>query len=477
MTQPNLVKQFFNVAKLMPTFVRRKCHIWLPAYVRTQIQRRKQPASDAGPIDVMVAMVDHFEPSRREGAAGVKKVEEWCAGYEQIASRHRDSDGVMPQHTWFYRYDYPNFDCLNILSKYVHRHLGEIEFHLHHGNDTSESFAQTIREGVTWFNTGGAMLTAEPTPKRGFAYIAGNWALDNGRGDASMSGVNNELEILARAGCFADFTFPAYGVNAQPRMVNSIYYATDTPAAKSYDTGVPVQVGVPPTGDLMIFEGPLYVDWGNGYIEHSALETFAPYMRERVAYWLRAGVHVAGRPEWIFVKLHTHGMQSRGMFLGPQLEQLLSDLETQYRGGKFRLHYVTAREAYNIAKAAEAGKTGDPNLYRDFIFKQPANRLVHCNSPYELESWSPERVSLRTISPSDNTRVELNNSPVAKLEGGQISRVELHCARGEIQNLRIEGDGDCRITLAAPAGPGSETQTATVRMPALYCPRRIEATP
>jgi hypothetical protein len=33
------------------------------------------------------------------------------------------------------------------------------------------------------------------------------------------------------------------------------------------------------------------------------------------------------------------------------------------------LHYASVREAYNIIKAAEAGKTGDPDQYRNFVIK------------------------------------------------------------------------------------------------------------
>ena len=39
-------------------------------------------------------------------------------------------------------------------------------------------------------------------------------------------------------------------------------------------------------------------------------------------------------------------------------------------GTNFRLHYVTAREMYNIIKAAEAGKSGDPSAYRDFQIRR-----------------------------------------------------------------------------------------------------------
>lgn len=58
--------------------------------------------------------------------------------------------------------------------------------------------------------------------------------------------------------------------------------------------------------------------------------------------------------------------------LGQPVDDMHTYLETAYNDGrKHVLHYVTAREMYNIAKAAEAGKTGNPGLYRDFELAAP----------------------------------------------------------------------------------------------------------
>jgi len=90
---------------------------------------------------------------------------------------------------------------------------------------------------------------------------------------------------------------------------------------------------------------------------------------------VRTGIHVEGRPEWIFVKVHTHGTQERDMdtLLGEPMDQAFTHLETRYNDGKdWKLHYVSAREMYNIVKAAEAGLDGDPGLYRDHVVPRPA---------------------------------------------------------------------------------------------------------
>jgi hypothetical protein len=38
-------------------------------------------------------------------------------------------------------------------------------------------------------------------------------------------------------------------------------------------------------------------------------------------------------------------------------------------GARYVLHYVTAREAYNVVRAAMDGQGGDPDAYRDWDVK------------------------------------------------------------------------------------------------------------
>lgn len=58
--------------------------------------------------------------------------------------------------------------------------------------------------------------------------------------------------------------------------------------------------------------------------------------------------------------------------LGQPVDDMHAYLETAYNDGRRHvLHYVSAREAYNIAKAAEAGREGNPDEYRDFLLPPP----------------------------------------------------------------------------------------------------------
>jgi hypothetical protein len=85
------------------------------------------------------------------------------------------------------------------------------------------------------------------------------------------------------------------------------------------------------------------------------------------------GIHVEGRPEWVVVKIHTHGTQEPDMptLLGQPMAEAFSYLESRYNDGvDWKLHYVSARETYNIIKAAESGLDGNPGDYRDFLIQR-----------------------------------------------------------------------------------------------------------
>jgi hypothetical protein len=418
---------------------------WLPGYLRHHRSFDRRQLPEDRPVDVLVLCADHFEPARKHGdAAAVEAVQSWCAEYEELAGRHRDADGRLPQHTWFYRSDYPNRGCLEALSASAFRGFGEVEFHLHHGHDTEATFAAALHQGLDWFNASGAMLGAEPEPRRFFGYVAGNCGLDNGAGEPAFSGCDTELRVLREAGCYADFTFPSLGSPAQPRKINAIYYATEDGRPKSYDTGTDVEVGRPPSGDLMLFQGPVGLNWWTRCFDDGSLENTSPPHPLRLAGWLSAHVHVRGRPEWVFVKLQTHAMQNRQSFLSPAHDALLTAMEYWWNRPPFRLHYVTAREAYNIAKAAEAGCQGNPGAYRDHVLPPPANRHIRCSRPWRLHSWSPWRVRLEILEAGE-TRIEFAQEALRSVQGRlRFLDLENVGKRGEVR-LQVEADGPVAV--------------------------------
>lgn len=362
----------------------RQMQIWLGSYIR-----RKRPRVTGKPIHVMFCFVDHFEPAwgKVDLSTQRARVDRWCRDYRKLAGAHRDADGRPPQHTFFYPEEEYLEEHLDKLASLCADGFGEIEVHLHHDNDTPDNFRTTIDRFNRVLHGRHNALPRDPrTGRLRFGFIHGNWCLDNSRADGRWCGINNELILLRELGCYADFTLPSAPSETQTRMINAIYYATDAPARpKSHDSGELVRVGGKPSGDLMIVQGPLGLNWRSRRlgivprIENADVRHACPPTPDRVDAWINTGVHVEGRPEWVFVKIHTHGTQERDMdtLLGDAADRMHRYLEDNYNDGKrYVLHYVTAREVYNIIKAAEAGLTGNPHGYRDYELPPPGVRIA-----------------------------------------------------------------------------------------------------
>jgi hypothetical protein len=345
--------------------VRAKAYLWLPDYARHLVEQRP---SVTGTRHLIFLFVDHYEPGR--GELGVARNREWISQYRALAGKHRDSYGRRPQHTWFYPFDHQNEGVMRDLSRASFEGLGEVELHWHHGNDTNQSLPPKLSAALAWFRSFGALVSQDG--KTSFGFIHGNWALDNSR-KPELCGVSRELTILKEAGCYADFTFPSVGDESQPRKVNSIYYAIDDDRPKSYDQGTDARVGQQRPDGFLLLEGPVALKLGRQFTEGGNIEVGHEASPERIDRWVRANIHVKGRPEWVFVKIHTHGFQSRSAIFSEETDALLSQLERSYGSGDWRLHYVTAREAYNLVRAAEDGLSGDPDAYRDYQVKRPVN--------------------------------------------------------------------------------------------------------
>jgi len=219
---------------------RRNMHLWLGSY-----WRRRIPAVTDGPVHVMFCFVDHFEPQwgRPSYDVEVKRVARWREGYPRLASRHRDADGVHPQHTFFYPEEEYRVEHLDEIAALCRAGFGEIEVHLHHDNDTEAGLREKITRFVGVLHERHGALPVDPaTGRPAFGFIHGNWCLDNSRADGRWCGLNNELILLRELGCYADFTLPSAPSDTQTATANRIYYATDDPdAPKSHDTGAPVR--------------------------------------------------------------------------------------------------------------------------------------------------------------------------------------------------------------------------------------------
>lgn len=359
----------------------RNIAVWLGSHLRQDWRASVPPGTTR---HLMFCFVDHFEPQWLNPTYEVEcaRVTRWRKDYEKLCAGRKDADGRGPIHTFFYPEEEYRPEHLDKLTELCRLGIGEIDIHLHHHNDTEESFRNKLRGFVKTLVERHDALPLDPvTGQARWGFIHGNWALDNAHPAGVNCGINNELVVLREEGCYADFTLPAAPDPCQTSTINKIYYAKDDiDKPKSHDTGERVSVGGRSSGDLMIIQGPLGFNWKERKfglvprIENADVRTSCPPSPHRIDAWVNTGIHVSGRPEWTFVKVHTHGTQERDMetLLGDAMRRAHDHLESRYNDGVvWKLHYVSAREMYNIVKAAEAGRDGDPGQYRDFVMARP----------------------------------------------------------------------------------------------------------
>ncbi len=365
--------------------VPKNAHLWLPGLVGQRVSGRRRLLRGA---HVMFAIADHYEPFHG-GVSQLqadRRVARWHADYVRSVEGLRDADGRTPQHSFFYPAEQYDPTHVEKLARLVEQGGGEVEVHLHHDRDTSANLRRTLVEFTSCLRERHGLLTTHADGTTAYAFVHGNWALDNARPDGRHCGVNDELTVLKATGCYADFTLPGVPDASQTRTVNSIYYAVDDPhRPRSHDRGVRALVGCrPPASGLLMIQGPLGLDWSRRKhrvlpgIESGTLNNSTGHLPDssRFARWLAASVCVQGRPDWLFVKVHTHGAHERNadVLLGPVMRRFHTAVLEQLARSGMHLHYVTAREMANIVRAAEEGAGDDPGAYRDYWLPPPYRR-------------------------------------------------------------------------------------------------------
>jgi hypothetical protein len=351
----------------------------------------RSPAS--GPVHLMFALADHFEPAIDEvdGRKRVSRTEQerrlewWCREYPKIAERWRDEEGGPFVHTYFYPAEQYDEGLLAALAEHCHEGWGEIEVHLHHGifePDTPENTRRLLvefRDRLAFRHR--CLAVEEGSTQVRYAFVHGNWALANSAG-GQVCGVDSEMQILAETGCYADMTMPASILHpAQIAKINSVYEcALPLEQAAPHRKGYDLAAGRAPQTFPLIIQGPLVVDVGGmvrgrkGAIENGDITGSRPMTLERLALWKQAQIRVEGRPEWLFIKLHCHAMNptQKDAVLGDAFRKFLEDLVRGAAQRKETLHFVTAREMTNILLAACDGRDGNPGDYRDYRFRRLA---------------------------------------------------------------------------------------------------------
>lgn len=354
-------------------------HNWLGGYARHLVARARAPRP-SGPRHLLFALCDHWEPGWNDATpdVGDARVRAWAERYPELARGYRDADGRHPRHSFFFPGEQYTPGWLDTLADLTRAGLGEVELHLHHQDDTADKLRADIAHYLEILGRHGHFSRGEDGRPR-YAFIHGNWCLANARRDGRHCGVDAELPLLFETGCYADYTFPAAPDESQHDIVNQIYWPTgNLSRRRAYDTGVRARVGEVMDDRILMIEGPLAIARRAGRLtprlEYGALQAVDPASPSRIRTWVDQSIHIEGRPEWVFVKVYTHGAPEAqaDSLLGDGGHALHRELTTRYNDGtEWILHYVTAREMYNVAIAALEGKSGNPGDYLDHRLKPP----------------------------------------------------------------------------------------------------------
>lgn len=374
---------------------------WLlryPVWRAGEVVRRA--TKPEGTSHLIFVVANHFEPGL--GNTAIRRLERWCELARSTGDAIRDHDGTPFRHTNFFpaeQYERPLLDQLSGLQSDGY---GEVEIHLHHGVDQPDTAENTKRQLETFRDVlaedhkclARSTSPVDSQPKYGFVH--GNWALANSAG-GRFCGVDSEMQILADTGCYADFTLPSVPYQSQVARINAIYQCGHPFAeARPHRSGPGLKVG----DDLklpIIFTGPLVFDWTRRLrglpvprVEDGALAQNYPLSLNRLKGWRSAGIGVRNRPDWIFIKLYCHGFfeWDQDLMIGEQMKRFMQEvLELGDRTGEFKVHFASAREAFNMVAAAVDGKQGEPGSYRDYKLRQIMQEGAKAtNRKAELES-------------------------------------------------------------------------------------------
>ena len=359
---------------------------WLSRYPFWRAETLLRSLSENGATQhLIVIVVNHFEPSWKDDGSfwdldtQARRLESWVKQARATGHRLRDHDGTPFRHTYFYPGEQYHRRLVETLAELEAEGLGEVEIHLHHGverPDTADDVRRALADFRDLLAEEHKCLSREDGDERPrYAFVHGNLALANSMG-GRCCGVDNEMEILAETGCYADMTLPSAPQESQVAMINAIYQCGRPLNERApHRTGRPLRVGgrvQPP----VILTGPLVFDWSlraqslpKPRLDGGVLSAKYPLSAARLNRWRNARITVKGRPDWIFIKLYCHGFFTgdQEAILGqPMLKFWSEAMESADRDGRLRIHFATAREAFNIAMAAVDGRDGDPRIYRDY---------------------------------------------------------------------------------------------------------------
>jgi hypothetical protein len=360
---------------------------WLVRYPFERLASRlQQNAFEKKHIIFTVA--DHFEPSWSANGlldldSQLRRLDEWHITARQTSESLIDADGTKFRHTNFYPAEQYDKRILDKMAHLQAEGLGETEIHLHHGVDAPDT-AENLRKVLVDFrdclaNEHKLLSRFDGKGEPKYAFVHGNLALANSCG-GRFCGVDEEMQILADTGCYADMTLASAPDESQVAMINKIYECGFPLTEKvPHRRGKSLETGRNHLQLPVILTGPLVFNWTRTIkgipiprLEDGALVNNQPMDLARFNRWKNANITVKGRTDWIFVKLYCHGFfdHDQSACIGEDVRQFFGKIiENGEKTGDYKIHFASAREAANMVFAAVDGQKGTPGDFRDYRLK------------------------------------------------------------------------------------------------------------
>ncbi len=344
---------------------------------------------------IIFTIANHFEPAWDAVRIlsldeQLKRLDDYYKRAKKTGATLIDSDGTKFRHTNFYPAEQYDRRILDKLAEMQSEGLGEVEVHLHHGvekPDTAKNLRQTLtdfRDCLAENHKCLSRFDKNDLPR--YAFVHGNLALANSCG-GRFCGVDEEMQILRDTGCYVDMTLPSAPDESQVTMLNQIYECGLPLTEKiPHRTGHRVTVFGDQPQLPLIFTGPLVFNWTRHIkgllvprLDDGALVHNQPMDIARLNRWLSANITVMHRPEWVFVKLYCHGFfdHDQSASIGEDAVKFFSQIiENGEKTGDYKVHFASAREAFNIVSAAIDGKSGSPGEFRNYRLKTIMDETV-----------------------------------------------------------------------------------------------------
>jgi hypothetical protein len=279
-------------------------------------------------------------------------VRHWQQAYAAFQGRCREAFGTTPVHTFFYP-PHHGPEHLPQLAEMAHAGGGEIELHYHHRDDTAESLTRDLKATLALYNRHGLLLESGHPPRTSFGFVHGDWALNNSCGGECAG--QRRVSIHHDLGCWATSRCPRRRLPTR-KIARSITVWAIRPAQGDAAVGCAHGGETPgavhdagPARDQLAPDHPRP--------ENANLTSRNWGRPDRLPVWLNCNVHVEGRRR-LFIKLHAWAIERDfDALFGDKAFAMHRASRAVQRRQAFQLHYVTARQAYNVAKAAEDSKS------------------------------------------------------------------------------------------------------------------------